>query len=334
MKQMFSYNKFNEENADTLVESFSLLVQKSIEGKNNTPEYKTANSEFNEKFMKYCVEGIPNATFASLEDIKNPMVHKDLFFLQRFNTIMAQAITPIVPTVVSENYEQLYDVTQVGFGDSAKYTVESNELWIVNNVAEGLARGGVQTDYNTEYTVQASRKQISIFVDWYHVAAGKKDWGKMGQKIGLSFMAYIQAKVAKGMASVITDATKHGISGYMANGMTDENWLITARNVQLANGGADVYALGTKIALADVLPAESATSGFRYGENSDIVKTGFLPSYKEVPLVELGQALVPNTINGTPEVVLPDDIIYFIPMGWNKPVCDLLLSEINKLNVA
>lgn len=108
--------------------------------------------------------------------------------------------------------------------------------------------------------------------------------------------------------------------------------VITARNVQLANGGADVYALGTKIALADVLPAESATSGFRYGEDSAIVKTGFLPSYKEVPLVELGQALVPNTINGVPEVVLPDDIIYFIPMGWNKPV--KVVFEGNSVSVA
>ena len=41
-----------------------------------------------------------------------------------------------------------------------------------------------------------------------------------------------------------------------------------ARNLRLANGGADIYALGTNIALASVMPAESATSGFRYGENS------------------------------------------------------------------
>ena len=84
----------------------------------------------------------------------------------------------------------------------------------------------------------------------------------------------------------------------------------TARNIKLANGGADVYALGTSIALASVLP--DSAKGFRYGEDSAIVKTGFLPDYKNVPMIELGNALVPNTINGTPEVVLPDDIIYMI----------------------
>ena len=137
-------------------------------------------------------------------------------------------------------------------------------------------------------------------------------------KIGASFAAYIQARLAKVMASAITDASKHGIAGYIANGMTDANWLTVSRNVKLANSGAEVYALGTNIALADVLPNDAQQ--FRYGEDSSIVKNGFLPEYKNVPLIELGNALVPNTINGTPEVVIPDDVIYILPMGMHKPV--------------
>ena len=140
----------------------------------------------------------------------------------------------------------------------------------------------------------------------------------MCARVGASFAAFIQGKLAKAMASAIANAADHGIAGYIANGMTDTNWLTVARNLKLANGGADIYALGTNIALADVLPANAQE--FRYGENSAIVKTGFLPEYKNVPLVELGNALVPNTINGTPAVVLPDDVIYLLPLGMYKPV--------------
>ena len=193
-------------------------------------------------------------------------------------------------------------------------------MFVVSDIAEGIARGGVQTMYNTEYTVQARPKQVSVYVDWYHVAAGKQDWGRFGVKVGLAYASYIQGKVVKALGSVIADADKHGISGYIVNGLTDENWLVTARNVELANGGADVYALGTKLALAEVLPDQDNVPGFRYDEDSAIVKTGFLPSYKEVPLLEMGNALVPNTINGTPEVIVPDDIIYMLPMGMYKPV--------------
>ena len=194
-------------------------------------------------------------------------------------------------------------------------TKTTNELFIVNDIAEGIARGGVQTTYGTEYTVTARRKQISIYVDWYHVASGKQDWGKMGQKIGASYAAYVQSAVAASMASIVSSAANYGVAGYFAAGaFSDQNWLTIARNVKLANGGADVYAMGTNLALAKVLPAASATSGFRYGEDGSIVKDGFLPSYKGVSLIEIGNALKPNTINGTPEVVLPDDQIYFIAM--------------------
>ena len=37
-------------------------------------------------------------------------------------------------------------------------------------------------------------------------------------------------------------------------------------------------------------------------------------------MIELGNALVPNTINGKPEVIVDDKIIYMIPMGMYKPV--------------
>mgnify|MGYP006903495555 CR=1 FL=1 len=224
MKQIFSYNKFNDEVADSLVETLVTLSQKSLEGKGNTADYQDANNQFSEAFMKFCVESA-GMTWTGMDMIKNPMVYKKQSFLETFDTIMAGAITPVVPTVAAMGYEQLYDVVQVGFGDSAKFEVDSNELFIVNSMAEGIARGGVQTASNTEYTIAAKREQVALYVDWYHVASLKQDFGKLVAKIGASFAAYIQARLAKVMASAITDASKHGIAGYIANGMTDANWL-------------------------------------------------------------------------------------------------------------
>lgn len=173
MKMMFNYNKFNNEAQDALVESFVALCSAHMDGKADTQEYKDANKKFNEEFMKECFSAIPGSDVEAftLEDMKNPMVHKNLFLLQRFDTLLAQMITPVVPTVVAAGFENLYDVTQVGWGDNAKYEVESNELFVVNDAAVGIARGGVLTTYNTEYTVQAHKKEVGAYVDWYHVSA-------------------------------------------------------------------------------------------------------------------------------------------------------------------
>lgn len=124
MKTIFNYNKFNNETHDTLVESFIALSNSFMSGKGNTKEYQEANKQFSEDFMKDCIEAIPNTTFSSVEDVKNPMLHKNVFFLSRFDTLLAQMITPVVPQVVAAGYENLYDVTQVGWGDAGKYFVE------------------------------------------------------------------------------------------------------------------------------------------------------------------------------------------------------------------
>ena len=118
MKKIFNYSKFNNETQDTLVESFGALCDAVMNGKADTAEYKEANREFNASFVKECASAMPsyNEETFSLEDMKNPMVHKNLFLLERFDTLLAQMITPVVPTVVAQGYENLYDVTQVGFG--------------------------------------------------------------------------------------------------------------------------------------------------------------------------------------------------------------------------
>lgn len=106
--------------------------------------------------------------------------------------------------------------------------------------------------------------------------------------------------------------------------MSDGNWMKVSRNVSMANGGAQVYAFGSELALADVLPnawgPTSPYNGFIFDQNSDLISKGYLPSYKGVPLVKMNDALIPNTINGTPMSVLNDDIIYMLPAGMDKPV--------------
>ena len=320
MRQIFSHKMAGNEEIDALVIAFSALVDAVKDGTNGTNEYKENNVTFNEAISKYCVEQ-SGMTFSGLDMMADPMTTVKGSFKDTFATVISEIITPVVPKITSDRYATFYDVTQVGFGDSAQYEVESNELFVVTESAEGIARGGMQTIYNNEYTVQATKKEITVGIDWYRVAAGKQDWGVFGYKVAKSFANYINASAIKAMTSVISDADKraeHGIAGYYASGFSDQNWLTIAKNVSLANGGATVYALSTNVGLAKVLP--DSTKGFRFGEDDSIVKNGFLPDYKKVPLLEIDNALYPNTINGTPISMVGDDYIYFIAMDSKKPI--------------
>lgn len=116
MKKIFTYNKFNDATLDGMVETFSVLVDKYLDGKSGTKEYQECNKNLTEAFMKYCVEQIPGKTFNSLEDVRDPMIHNNMFFLQTFDTVMAAVYTPAIPTVLSRNYTDFWEVNQVGWG--------------------------------------------------------------------------------------------------------------------------------------------------------------------------------------------------------------------------
>lgn len=318
MKLMFSYHE-NRVDAigKEIVETFGELAIAFRAGKSDTAEYKEKNAILGESIAKYCVEAT-GREFSGMEQLRNPqIVTADVTFANRFAAILSEAITPVVPAIISQEYTKLYDVVQVGWGDVAKYTVESNELFIVYDIAEGILRQNQQTTFNTEYTVSASKKNISTFINWYQVAAGKFDFGKFGVKIAKSFQAYIQAAVVNAVTKTINNADSLGIGGYVKAGTDAKTWIELAQVVSAANA-SDVYALGTIGALAKVTP--DASTGFRFFENDDILTKGFLKEYHQVPMIQMDNAIRPDTLNANPELLIQDDYIFFIPMGYNKPV--------------
>ena len=191
-------------------------------------------------------------------------------------------------------------------------------IYLKHNGAEGIQRQNQQAIYNTEYTVTAHKKQISTFVNFYQVQAGKVDFGKLGVKIAKSFQAYIQKAAINEMLSVVSAANnKYGIAGYKGTGTDTQSWIEISQLVRAANA-SDVYALGTLGALAKIVPD---AAGFRFFENDDLTRKGFLKEYQQVPLVQIDNAIVPNTINGTtPTLTVSDDYIFFLPMAFNKPI--------------
>lgn len=186
------------------------------------------------------------------------------------------------------------------------------------DVAEGQTRGNAQTMYDTEYTITARPKQISVKVDWYKVSSGVFDFGRFGAKIAKSYESYIQLSVIRSLSNAVTNAANLGIAGYKKVGATKANWIDLAQKVGAANGGSDVYALGTLSALGKIIPDDA---GFRFMSDDDLVTKGYLPVYNQVPCFELKQAILPTTLNGAnPTLIVPDNYIYFIPMSFNRPV--------------
>jgi len=315
MLQTFSYNKqtdvFNDI-IDTVIDH----VRQNMENKREA-SYAEEVAVLNKNIVKYCLEGTRYAEKYEdnlLAAVKDPRVKKDHSFKENFNAVIAEIIIAAAPMVSAPKYtDALAEVVQVGFGDTARFITNSNALFKVNEIAEGVQRGVLQPIYNDEYTVNCTPVEIATSINWYQVAAGSFDWGMFGLRAGKSFESYIFLKIIAAM----TSATALVGTGYSASGMSDQNWDGLAERVRAANDGAEVYAIGTVSALGQVIPANNY---LQMGLGEEVAKEGFLSRYHSVPLVVVPNVLKPMTINTTADLAIPNNKIYFVGADSYRPV--------------
>ena len=324
--EMFSYTRgtaaFNDIIDETLSFASAYLDNKVVENKDE--RLKTLNLNLG----MYCAEDTKVAKYfeeKGLEAFKDPHVTKNRDFLDNFDAVIAQVINPILPMVANfDMIRFLADVRQIGYGDTARFIIRSNELYKVNEIAEGVNRGVLQPIHNDEVTVNPRPIEIAAEIEWYHMAAGVMDFGDWGLRVARSFEHYIFLKVVGALTSGIT---KLG-AAYSATGFSNQNWTNLAQRVSAANGNSEVFAIGSLAALGNAIPTQA---GLQYGLGEKIAEQGFLDKYLGTRLIVLDQALKFNTVNTTAEFALPNDMIYFLPVYGDKPV--KLVYEVDNILV-
>ena len=327
MRKYFNYTKSADDEFNSLVNCTLDLARATYEGKKEN-DYEAKNRELLEAMGKKMVEGTKYEAEYDNEGLSlfnKPMVRNNTSVRDNFNAVIAQVTTCIVPEVVNDTFSNfIAEVHQVGYGDTARFIIESNDLFKVNSKAEGVRKGVDQPMFDEEITVNAKPVTIDAAIDWYPFAAGIFDMGNFALKIGRSFMAYIFLKAVKGM----TQASQKYGAAYNTNGVSVQLFGTLKERVQAANGGMSVVAIGTAIALANC----SLGGNYQVEIGEEMNKVGDLDQYLGVPLIGLNNVLVPGTTNTTAQLVLPDNIIYLVPVAGQKPV--KILFEGDEISVS
>ena len=317
MITMFNYKKSDEELFNDIIDGAVESVRQYSVGIADRKAYEELQANLNANVAKYCVSGTRyEAAFAKDGGavFNNPNVIRNKTVKENFDAVIAQVINAALPMTTSDKYgETFMDIHQIGWGDTARFLISSNDLFKVNEVAEGIHRGILQPIYNNEVTVNCGTIEIATSIDWYPVAAGVFDWGNFGARAGRSFEGYIMGKAIAAM----TSATAAQGAAYSAAGFSNAQWTTLAQRVAAANGGAQVYAVGTLAALGNVIPTQQ---GLQYGLGEEVAKKGFLDKYLGVTLAPIDQAMVPGTVNSTATLMIPDDKIYLVASEAYKPV--------------
>lgn len=315
MMKYFSYNRSENEIQNAIVDSALELARATYENR-KPADYAEKNTELLKSMGKFAVEGTKfEADFENqgLAIFSRTQVKNSTTIRENFNVVLAQIITAIVPEVVNDTFTRfIAEIHQVGYGETSRFTIESNDLFRVNSKAEGVRKGVDQPMFDNEITVNAKPATIDAAIDWYPFAAGVFDMGNFGVKIAKSYMAYIFLKAIKGMTAA---STEFG-AAYTINGVTPQLFGDLRAKVSAANGGMGVIVIGTPVALSNL----TLQGNYQVEVGEEMTKVGYLSQYLNVPVIAIENVLVPGTTNTTAKLALPNDVMYMIPAAGDKPV--------------
>lgn len=327
MIRTFNYRRSSDEVFNSLVDETLQLARAKFAG-TEVADYAEKNRNLLNAMGKKAIEGTRYEADFEAEGLKTflrPNVKNNSTVRDNFNAVIAEVATAIVPEVVNGDFERFVAEThQGGWGETARFIIESNDLFKVNRKAEGVRKGVDQPMYDDEITVNAEPLTIDAHIDWYPFAAGEFDMGNFALKIARSFEAYIFLKVIKGMTAAMSEFG----AAYATNGVTPQLFGNLRDRVSAANGGMNVIALGTTVALSNL----NMGGNFQVEIGEEMNKVGYLSQYLQVPTFALHNVIVPGTTNGAATLALDDRKIFLVPVAGRKPV--KIYFEGNEISVS
>ena len=336
MIKQFSYNASAvDAEAINIIEGSLALARQTYEAAKEA-DYDAKNLVLCNAMAKFAIADTKFATrIAGLSEeeqgeaarklFSESMVRNNPVVRSNFEIILAQVVNAIIPEVNNEIFSRyIAEIHQVGFGDTAVFKIESNDLFAVKEIAEGVRDSVSQPMFDDEFTVNCHPVIIESHIDWYPFAAGRFDMGHYAVKVARSFAAYLFLKSINGL----TAATNLYGAAYQINGLAANDWTELAEKVKAANGGMSVIAIGTKVALSNCV----LNGNFQVEVGAEMQKVGFLDSFQGIPLIAIDNVLVPGTTNSTAQLALKNNRIWMIPVAGDKPV--KIVFEGNQISVS
>ena len=263
-------------------------------------------------------EMIVNAAIAKevdkLAGVDTSLINKEAYatnptYLWANNAVINKLVDMVIPDILTEDFLNVAEVVQIGYGDSAEFDIKSSDLFYVSKTGNSRRHVEAQRQFTGHTSIPVSNHVITTETDMYRVLAGKESPAEYAMKVVLS----IESEIAKDIMAAITSSFTTLGTKFKENSYDEKAFQKLATRVTAANGGARAVAMGTDLALSTVLPSDDY---LKMGLGEDYTKVGYLPVFKKVPLIGISQK-----IDWTSEdygFALPDDKIFFISPGAPK----------------
>jgi hypothetical protein len=209
--------------------------------------------------------------------------------------VVSAMVDMILPDSIIESIGIYSDVRTIGWGDSAAFDVSPRDLFIVSKAGRSKRTTELHKQFKGQVTVIPEPREMTVFASLMKILAGKESLAEMATKMVKSFEVALSYDVYDAFATAMGNVSNTASTGLRVAGFTQAEFVRLSQTVGAWNGGAKPVAIGTQLALANILPADA---NYRYDIASDFVKIGYVRNFQ-----------------GTDVMVLPQVADYTTPFG-------------------
>ena len=262
------------------------IVKLAIDSyKGNVEKYSVAQSQ--DVLRQALIEANNGKTYLDYKDIRDGKCN-GLFAL--VETILDRLI---VDGFQENNFfMDLVDFRNVAEGDENVFVVEDADLFEVADIANGTQ--GIRRQRlmgPTTIPVPTVMKALRIYEELNRILAGRVDFNRMIERVGLSFRQMLLNDVYDLWHNAVA-ADIGGTTFFPAAGSYNEATLLTLiEHVEAASGGKPVTLVGTKAALRNLAPSITSTDA-----NNDLYHLGYYGNFYGSNVVAIPQR---HVIGGT-----------------------------------
>lgn len=301
--------------------------------------YKALNGDSKVEYQKYSIDENGKEvelTFAEKEDKLNAALKREIMRaagITNFDAfpvaawqshptlrwasfaVVSAMIDMILPDVIVDTMGAFSEVRNIALGDIAQFTVKPNELFVVSKASRlGKRTTELHKWYSGEVTVLPEAREMTVYVSLIKVLEGRESLAEFVTTMVRSFEYSVNLDVYTAFTAAMDSIPVVPNTGLNVAGYTASEFARLGQAVRTWNGGSNVVAMGTQVALSKILPADA---NYRYDIDSDFVRLGYLNNFHGVQTMVMPQMADLSNPFG---LRLPDDKIYFFSTGSQKIV--------------
>jgi len=226
--------------------------------------------------------------------------------------VVSAMIDMVLPDAIIDSVGMFSDVRTIGWGDSTAFDVEPRDIFVVSKAGRSKRTTELHKQFKGQVTILPEPRELTVFVSLMKVLAGKESLAPLVSKMVRSFETQLSYDVYDAFKTAMDALDDTASTGLKTAGYSQSEFLRLSQAVQTWNGGNRPVAVGTLVALGNVMPSDA---NYRYDLQSEYVKLGYIRNFLGTDLMVLPQVADWTDPFG---LKLDDDRIWFITPSADK----------------